>query len=144
MEYNERFYMELLDRFINKDNELLSKVIIDEPRIFRHIPLKYIDEILTYTEGKLNLDHIIYSSCNSIEVFTKVLDAINVIDNILDSEFYDYFLEVNYIKKPNTFDNETKFIIENMIHEFKFYIKSDNDMVNKIKIVENKYSYLLQ
>lgn len=137
--------------------ELIIQIVLDEPKIFRDITIEFIDKVLEYTCGKLNIDYIMYSSVNTHSIFAKVLDAINLTDNIVDSEYYQWFISLGndiYVPQsylyhisncePDNEDrlNEEKFIIYNMILELGYAIKGNN-MVTNLDIFKARYEHLL-
>jgi len=131
-------------------SQLIIQFVIDEPRIFREITKEFIDRILLYTEGKLNIDHIIYASVNNPLIFSKVINAIKLTDNLMYSEYYEWFLQDELVNiqsytyfisnLPDGDDrkvSEERFIYQNILFEMR-YVPNSSD---NYKLFTDKYKY---
>lgn len=123
--YDQEFYSKILEKY-GDDGYITETLIQDEPKIFRHIK---VDHIKNYF--KINLDHLIYSFCNTPEVFSRTMELVNF---TLESEFYEYFTSLSeyiFLTKEE--------IIKLTLQEFNMIPDHTENMQTNLKLFQSKF-----
>jgi len=135
MEYNPYYALGYITKHIGCPH-LIAKYVLNEPRVFRDITDQLIGRVLSYVKDLLNIDYILYASNNTQYVFTQVLIAVKLTDNLESSEFYAWFIKD---QEGNPESNDEKFICRNILHELQFQTNENNR-----QLFAKKYSQYLE
>lgn len=132
-DYNEPFFTELIRRFHNSES-IMRTVAVDYPMIFRDIQPYYLKEMLPNIRSYINIDHLIYSSCNTPEVFKIMLENVDLY-NVTESEYYEYFeLDMLYVD----FKSE---MITRIREELEYIPNKTQNMKTNLELFNSFYSH---
>jgi hypothetical protein len=120
------FSTKLIKKYYNFNN-VMKELIVHYPMILRDIGFCYVVGSLLAIREHLNIDHLIYSSCNTPQVFELILENVDL-RNVNESEYYEYFgLDINH---PN-YDTA---LVECIINELKQVTTNKDFNTNYMKI----------
>lgn len=128
--YNSYYALGYVTKHINCPH-IIARYVLNEPRVFRDITDNLIDRVLLYVNNLLSIDYILYASNNTSHVFTQVINAVKLTDNLDSSEFYEWFKS----QHPNLPNYDEKFIYQNVLYEMQFQCNTIN-----IELFTQKYS----
>lgn len=151
--------------------EIDIQQVLNYPQSFRTMSENTVDYILQHAAGKLDLDVILYSSINTLPIFEKVLNAVKLTDNLINSEYYRWFIETDQSKQYLIFESyaywithlvddhpdkirEMRFICENILYELSQFrevgshqeVESHQEVGSyqeKIDLFKKKYDHIL-
>jgi len=138
MDYTNIWYD--ITEVLGKPDKVIQ-LVRKNPKIFRQIPFSIkarlnttcrsiLEVVLDISKDHMNMDHAICACCNDPHTFKFVLDNVNLLSNIEESESYKSFLEDSHYTQVDSYN----FILHNVREEILGSINPDN-----VSVFDRKY-----